>query len=78
MNSITKHLVSSKPDGDLAWNNSHVLDGDVVGKVRELKKQPGRDILRYGSNQLFNTFLDDRLIDDLRLFSTGVWDDRSI
>ena len=41
---------------------------DVVAEVTKLKQQPGRDILLYGSGQLFNTLLDHHLIDDFRLW----------
>ena len=68
MNSLPKYVVSSTLKDDLDWNNSHVLRGDVVGTVCRLKQQPGKDILLYGSQQLFNTLIDHGLIDDFRLW----------
>ncbi len=68
MNSLPKYVVSSTLGGDLEWNNSRVIRGDVVAEVSRLKQQPGEDILLYGSNQLFNTLLDHGLIDDFRLW----------
>ena len=68
MNSLPKYVVSSTLKDDLDWNNSHVLRGDVVGAVCRLKHQPGKDILLYGSQQLFNTLIDHGLIDDFRLW----------
>ena len=68
MNSITNHVVSSRLDGDLAWNNSFLLRGDVVNEVSKLKEHPREDILLYGSNELFNTLLDNALVDDLRVW----------
>lgn len=69
MNSLPKYVVSSTlGDDDLEWNNSQVIRGDVVAEVTKLKQQPGKDILLYGSNQLFNTLLDHHLIDDFRLW----------
>ena len=70
MNSLPKYVASSTLKDDLDWNNSHVLRlrGDVVGAVRRLKQQPGKDILLYGSQQLFNTLIDHGLIDDFRLW----------
>jgi dihydrofolate reductase len=69
MNAITKYVVSSTlRDEDLTWNNSKILTGDVAAEVTRLKQQQGGDILLYGSNQLFNTLLDRRLVDDFRLW----------
>jgi len=59
---------STLGDDDLEWNNSQVIRGDVVAEVTKLKQQPGKDILLFGSNQLFNTLLDHHLIDDFRLW----------
>ena len=69
MNMLPKYVVSSTlGDDDLEWNNSLVIGGDVVAEVTKLKQQPGKDILLFGSNQLFNTLLDHHLIDDFRLW----------
>jgi dihydrofolate reductase len=68
MNSLPKYVASSTLDEHLAWNNSQVIRGDVVAEVTKLKQQPGRDILLYGSGQLFNTLLDHHLIDEFRLW----------
>src|SRR5215475_9523356 len=68
MNSLPKYVASSTLDEHLAWNNSQVIRGDVVAEVTKLKQQPGRDILLYGSGQLFNTLLHHHLIDEFRLW----------
>jgi dihydrofolate reductase len=69
MNSITKHVVSSTlSEGELAWNNSRLIKGDVVTQISELKEQPGKDILLYGSDRLFNTLLDNDLVDDFQIW----------
>ncbi len=69
MNSIPKHVVSSTLSAeDLTWNNSHLITGDVAAEVSKLKEQPGKDILLYGSDMLFNLLLDGGLIDDFRLW----------
>jgi dihydrofolate reductase len=34
---------------DSAWQNTHVIEGDVEAAVRELKARPGRDLLLQGS-----------------------------
>jgi dihydrofolate reductase len=52
---------------DPTWQNTHVLDGDVEAKVRELKAQPGRDLLLQGSGVLLKWLLERDLVDELNL-----------
>src|SRR6185312_9545956 len=49
------------------WQNTHVLDGDVESKVRELKARPGRYLLLQGSGVLLRWLLERDLVDELRL-----------
>jgi dihydrofolate reductase len=49
------------------WQNTHVLDGDVEAAVRELKAQPGRDLLLQGSGVLLRWLLERDLVDELNL-----------
>ena len=49
------------------WQNTHVLDGDVEAKVRELKAQPGRYLLLQGSGVLLRWLLERDLVDELKL-----------
>ena len=65
-NSTPKYVVSSTLK-DPAWNNSSVLDGDVVEEVTALRKQPGGDIVVNGSAQLVQTLAKNDLVDELRL-----------
>jgi dihydrofolate reductase len=66
MNSLPKY-VATRTLKDLAWNNSHVLEGDIAGAVSELKQQPGQDILVGGSAQLVQTLTEHDLVDEYRL-----------
>jgi dihydrofolate reductase len=52
---------------DPAWQNTHVVDGDVEAKVRELKASPGRDLLLAGSGALLRWLLERDLVDELNL-----------
>ena len=52
---------------DPAWQNTHVLDGDVAAKVRELKAQPGRELQVHGSGALLRWLLERDLVDELNL-----------
>jgi dihydrofolate reductase len=49
------------------WHNTHVIEGDVEAKVRELKAQPGRDLLLQGSGVLLRWLLERDLVDEMHL-----------
>jgi dihydrofolate reductase len=66
LNSLPKYIVSStleEPD----WNNSTVLEGDVVDAVSKLKQRLNGEILVPGSFQLVRTLLEHDVVDELRL-----------
>jgi dihydrofolate reductase len=67
MNSIPK-WVASTTIRDARWQNSTVLDGDVVEAVSALRREPGGPILVYGSGQLVRSLMRHGLIDELRLW----------
>jgi dihydrofolate reductase len=52
---------------DPTWQNTHVIHGDVEEAVRELKAQPGRDLLLQGSGALLRWLLERDLVDELNL-----------
>jgi dihydrofolate reductase len=66
LNNMPKYVVSSTlehPD----WNNSTVLNGDVVTEVSKLKRQLNGEIVVPASYQLGRTLLENDLVDELRL-----------
>jgi dihydrofolate reductase len=65
-NNMPKYVVSSTLD-KAEWNNSTLLDGDVVEEVSKLRQQPGGDIVVHGSAELVQTLLEHDLVDELRL-----------
>ena len=65
-NSLPKYVVSSTLE-DPEWNNSTVLDGDVVKEVSRLKRELDGDIVVYGSVRLTRTLIEHDLVDELRL-----------
>ncbi len=67
MNGYPKHAVSTTLEEPLGWNNSTLIKGDVSEDVSELKQQPGRDILVFGSGTLVNELMRLGLIDEYRL-----------
>lgn len=54
LNAARKH-VASRTLTTLDWNNSTLLDGDVVSAVTALKAQPGPALQIIGSGQLIQT-----------------------
>lgn len=66
MNNSEKAVVS-RTLKEAAWNNSRLLEGDVVEAVQRLKREPGKDIFVFGSAELVDTLLRNRLVDEYRL-----------
>jgi dihydrofolate reductase len=66
LNSLPKYVVSSTLE-DPAWNNSTVLEGDVVDEVSKLKQELNGEIVVPGSFQLLRTLMEHDLVDELRL-----------
>src|SRR5262249_59467376 len=63
---MPKYAVSW-PLEDPAWNNSTVLNGDVVNGVSKLKQELTGDILVPASFQLVHVLMEHDLVDELRL-----------
>lgn len=56
MNSLPKYVATTTLE-QLEWNNSHILEGNVVTAVQALKDQDGQHILVYGSANFAQTLL---------------------
>jgi dihydrofolate reductase len=67
MNGIKKYVASTTLT-EPTWHNTTVLNGDVVAQVRELKEQPGDNILQYGFGSVTRLLLDHDLVDELRIW----------
>jgi dihydrofolate reductase len=63
---MPKYVVSSTLK-EAGWNNSTVLEGDVVKEVAELRQRLDGDIVVHGSARLVRTLVDHDLVDELRL-----------
>jgi dihydrofolate reductase len=83
INAMTKYVVSNTLTTP-SWENSVVLSGDVVEKLKKLKQQEGNNLQVHGSGELIQTLLSNDLVDELwlktfpvtlgngkRLFATG-------
>jgi dihydrofolate reductase len=66
MNGLPKYVASNTLK-EVGWENSTLLGDDVVGEVRKLKDQPGKDISITGSATLIRSLLAEGVIDELRL-----------
>jgi dihydrofolate reductase len=80
INATPKYVVSTtlnNPD----WANTTVISSDVVERLRELKSQPGQDIVQYGFGSVSTLLMENGLLDELRLWihplfvGTGSTDD---
>jgi dihydrofolate reductase len=66
LNSLPKYVVSSSL-ADPDWNNSTVLDGDIVDEVSKLKHTVNGEIRVYASPRLVQILIEHDLVDQLRL-----------
>ena len=67
INTMPKYVVSTTlrdPD----WANTTVISGDVAGQIRELKAQPGQDIVQYGFGAVSTLLMQHGLLDELVLW----------
>src|SRR4028118_728472 len=63
LNSTPKFVVSTTLEEPLEWQNSTLIQGNVVEKITELKGRPGKDITVIGSAALVRSLLQDGLLD---------------
>jgi dihydrofolate reductase len=66
LNGMPKYVVSATL-AEPVWNNSTVLDGDVVTAVSKLKQELEGEIVVPASHQLGRTLIEHDLVDELRL-----------
>jgi dihydrofolate reductase len=64
-------IVFSKTVTHINWTNVRVAN-DIIEEVRELKKEPGKDILIYGGAGIVSSFIRENLIDEYHLFINPV------
>ncbi|GAB2544670.1 dihydrofolate reductase family protein [Nocardia heshunensis] len=61
---MRKYVASSTLEA-ATWNAT-LLTGDLVDAVRELKRQPGKDIIKYGTSGLDRPLIENGLVDGFR------------
>ena len=66
-----KYVVSSSLI-DPKWENTTVLSGDILTAIRKLKAKSGRELQVHGSGMLIRWLLDNKLVDEMTLFTFPV------
>lgn len=66
-NAMTKYVASTTLT-DPEWNNTTVIEGNLVDAAGKLKQQPGEDIVTYGFGPVARVLLDNGLLDKLHLW----------
>lgn len=66
MNRMPKYVVSSSA-GDLTWQNSHSIGGDVPRAVTDLKDRTDGDLVVFGAGTLVRGLAEHDLVDEYRL-----------
>ena len=59
--------VASRSLDDVTWNGT-LLGPDIVTAIQDLKAQPGKDLIKYGTSRLDATLLGAGLVDELRVW----------
>jgi dihydrofolate reductase len=67
MNGVEKVVVSTTLSGELEWNNSHLLQGDLASGIAALKARKGKDITVHGSAALARSLVSAGLVDEIHL-----------
>lgn len=65
INSVAKYVASTTLS-TLTWENSHLIEGDLVQAVDALKRQEGGDLVVFGSFEVTGTLLENGLVDEYR------------
>lgn len=67
MNAIRKYVVSTTLTSPTAWQNSVLIRDNIVETIRQLKEQPGKNILVDGSSVLATVLAQNDLVDEYSL-----------
>ena len=67
MNAMAKYVVSTTLT-DPDWTNTTVISGDVADRIRQLKEEPGQDIVQYGFGAVPTLLMEHGLLGELILW----------
>ncbi len=71
MNSIAK-IVFSRTLDRAEWNNTRLVKGNIAEEITNLKQQPGKDLIIFGSSVLATSLAEMGLIDEYRIMVNPV------
>ncbi len=71
MNRMRKFVVSRTLE-QAAWQNTRLIKGDLTTEVRNLKQQPGPDLLVMGSGTIVAQLTEARLVDEYQIVVTPI------
>ncbi|RNL90781.1 dihydrofolate reductase [Sinomicrobium pectinilyticum] len=63
---IPKIVFSNKPETN-KWNNTTIINGDIIEEINILKKKEGKNIMVYGGSSFVSSLIQNRLIDEFYL-----------
>jgi len=66
MNAPKKYVVS-RTLKEPTWRNTTIIRNNVIESIREIKSQPGKNIMTDGSSELVHALLKHDLVDELHL-----------
>jgi dihydrofolate reductase len=66
-NTIAKYVVSASLQ-EVVWNNSTIINANVVKEIKKLKEESGKNMLVFGSYKLLETLSNNHFIDEYKLY----------
>jgi dihydrofolate reductase len=67
MNRSEKIVFSNSPVNEELWENTKLMNGDIVGKINQMKQSSIKDLAILGSGSIINLFTDHQLIDEYQI-----------
>jgi dihydrofolate reductase len=68
----TPKIVFSKTLNKSLWDNTTIINGDLVSEIKKLKDKPGKSIIAYGGAEFVSSLVKENLIDEYYLFVNPV------
>jgi len=66
MNNLPK-VVFSRTLEEASWNNTKLVKGDIAAEVRKMKKEPGENMVIFGSGSIVSQLAQEGLIDEYQI-----------
>lgn len=68
----TQKIVFSRTLKKVDWKNTRLVKENIAEEIAKLKRQPGKDLIIFGSSDLAVTLIQDGLIDEYRIMVNPV------